>query len=60
MSNPDEKKVHIASSGVHTIGSPITLKLVFSNTGIPVICSYAISKLYKRSFSLFEDSLNSG
>lgn len=43
MSKPDALNVLIASTGVQTIGSPITLKLVLSNIGIPAYFSNALS-----------------
>jgi hypothetical protein len=35
-----------ASSGVHTIGSPRTLKLVFTSTGQPVTLLKALSSAW--------------
>ena len=36
ISIPDSLNVLMASDGEHTIGSPITLKLVFRTSGHPV------------------------
>ena len=41
---PDALNVLIASIGVQTIGSPITLKLVFSNIGMPEYFSKALGE----------------
>ena len=37
-----------ASSGVQTMGSPRTLKLVFTNAGQPVCARNAVSRAWKR------------
>lgn len=52
MSMPDALNVLIASIGVQTIGSPITLKLVFSNIGMPEYFSNALSNLYSCIFDV--------
>ena len=45
MSRPVEKKVLNASSGLQTIGSPFTLKEVFSKIGTPVKLLNSLIKL---------------
>ena len=52
------RKQRYASSGVQTIGSPRTLKLVFTSTGQPVRRSNASSKRVNRGFRCLVDGLN--
>ena len=47
------EKHSMASLGLHTIGS-FSLKLVFNITGIPVILSNVLIRLWNSGFDLFE------